>query len=217
MREEQYLRYNILKECGYNAEQAAKALEFVDTNELGKVKAYAAAGVEAAGWVYKNYRRHPIEYKVGQAYKTDGAIIGKDGFHAFRDIKELFGEWLECGSTRIFEVELSGMMDYCVHNSRACASDIKVLRELTIGEAAELCGGFILMVRNKKPILLDRDEAIIDDERLVGAFLTSVCGYIMCDDGVNVTYTNRDGGVVYQRPSDGVILGLVPERKEVLR
>ena len=199
MIEEQYLRYNILKRCGYDAEKAAKALEFIDSNELGKVKAYVTTGVEATGWVYKNYQRRPIEYKVGQRYKTNGAIIGKDGFHAFRDIKELFGEWLEYGFTRIFEVELGGLIDYCIHNSQACASDMTVLRELTVGEAAELCGGSVLMVRSGELIILDKDEVVSGGEdNIIGTFL-AMRGYMVLRDGTNVVCMDRDGRIVYQK------------------
>lgn len=79
-----------------------------------------------------------FKYEVGKTYHQDGTIICCcNGFHACTNPLDIFNYYHgDLHSLHFAEVELSGEMDKDF--DKVAASDIKIVRELTISELAEI-------------------------------------------------------------------------------
>jgi hypothetical protein len=76
----------------------------------------------------KDLKYRNFQYKVGKSYHYDGEIIScKAGFHACEDMNDCFST--HSISSRIFEVKLFGTIKEEL--AKHCASDIKIIRELS--------------------------------------------------------------------------------------
>jgi hypothetical protein len=79
----------------------------------------------------KDLKYRNFQYKVGKSYHYDGEIIScKAGFHACEDMNDCFST--HSISSRIFEVKLFGTIKEEL--AKHCASDIKIIRELSEDE-----------------------------------------------------------------------------------
>lgn len=87
---------------------------------------------------FKDWTCRGYQYKVGESYHQDGTIICCcNGFHACTNPMDIFNYYYgNLDSLHFAEVELSGEMDKDF--DKVAASDIRIVRELTISELAEI-------------------------------------------------------------------------------
>ena len=92
---------------------------------------------------YKAFRRdwsskHDFIYTIGETYHIDDEIrCGSRGFHACLNPLSVFNYY--CGTIdniHFAEVELSGVLD--VDKDKIAASDIKIVREISVSELADI-------------------------------------------------------------------------------
>ena len=112
------------------------AFEFVKKvkpqyNANGSLRAFKAFNSD---WYCRSFH-----YEVGKSYHKDGAIICcVNGFHACPNPLDVFTYYYgDLSKLRFAEVELSGKIDW--GDDKVAASDIKIVRELTASELAEIC------------------------------------------------------------------------------
>ena len=100
-------------------------------NDNGSLRAFKAFNKDLTCKYY-------FQYEVGKSYHQDGEIICCwNGFHACTNPLDVFGYYYgNLNSLRFAEVELSGEMHKIC--DKVAASDIKVIRELTLTELAEI-------------------------------------------------------------------------------
>ena len=79
-----------------------------------------------------------FKYKIGKSYHQDGNIkCCENGFHACPNPLDVFNYYNgKLNNLRFAEVELSGEMDW--KEDKVAASDIRIVRELTLSELAEI-------------------------------------------------------------------------------
>lgn len=86
-------------------------------------------------WTCRNF-----QYKVGKSYHEYGRIkCCKNGFHACINPLDIFNYyWGNLNKLHFAEVELSGDIDFDDDDSKVAAKDIRIIRELTVTELAEI-------------------------------------------------------------------------------
>ena len=79
-----------------------------------------------------------FQYEIGKSYHLDGNIICCGlGFHACPNPLDIFNYYRDdLDKLHFAEVELSGEMDW--YNDKVAASDIRIIRELTVSELADI-------------------------------------------------------------------------------
>lgn len=99
-------------------------------NDNGALRAYKAFN---ADWTCRGFK-----YEIGKAYHQDGKIEGcKNGFHACLSPLDIFKYYYgDVNQLRFAEVELSGEM--VSEGSKVAASDIKIVRELTLQDLVKI-------------------------------------------------------------------------------
>ena len=74
-------------------------------------------------------------YKVGKEYHIDGDIdVCKNGFHACQNALDVFDYYNMSPYTRYAMVELWGDVDFSEKGGKLCASDIRIVKEISIDE-----------------------------------------------------------------------------------
>ena len=72
-------------------------------------------------------------YKVGKEYHIDGDIkVCKNGFHACQNALDVFDYYNMSPYTRYAMVELWGDVDFSENGGKLCASDIRIVKEISI-------------------------------------------------------------------------------------
>ena len=96
----------------------------------GKLRAFKAFFHD---WTCRNFK-----YEVGKSYHQDGKIqCCENGFHACPSPLDIFDYYYgNLDKLHFAEVELSGTMDF--EDDKIAASDIKIVRELSASELAEI-------------------------------------------------------------------------------
>ena len=86
----------------------------------------------------RNLTCRGFQYKVGKNYNVDSAKLCEVGFHACTTGTDLFNYyWGKNNKDVVFyEVELDGITDEREDDSKVCGTSIRLLRKLTIAEAA---------------------------------------------------------------------------------
>ena len=99
-------------------------------NTNGKLRAFKAFN--------KGLTCRGFHYEIGKSYHQDGKIISCfNGFHACTNPLDVFQYYYgNLNVLRFAEVELSGEMDS--EDNKVAASDIKIVRELSVSELAEI-------------------------------------------------------------------------------
>lgn len=99
-------------------------------NKNGTLRAFKAFNYD---WTCRDFK-----YEVGKSYHIGGKIeCCWNGFHACTNPLNVFNHYSGyLYELRFAEVELSGKMDWA--NDKVAASDIRIVRELTISELAEI-------------------------------------------------------------------------------
>lgn len=102
-------------------------------NKIGALRAFKA-------FYYDWTCRNDFHYEIGKSYHQNGKIkYCENGFHACTNPLHVFNYyWGNLSERHFAEVELSGEMDFDDEDSIVAASDIKILRELTLSELAEI-------------------------------------------------------------------------------
>ena len=97
-------------------------------NANGTLRAFKAFN---ADWKCRDF-----QYEVEKSYHQDGKIeCCCNGFHACTNPLDVFNYYSgELRDLRFAEVEMSGEMDFNEYDSKVAASDIKVVRELSVQE-----------------------------------------------------------------------------------
>ena len=78
-------------------------------------------------------------YKVGKEYHIDGDIeVCKNGFHACQNALDVFAYYKMSLYRRYAMVELWGDVDFATDGKKLCASNIRIVKEMSIGELVEI-------------------------------------------------------------------------------
>ena len=98
----------------------------------GKLFAYKAFNSD---WTCRDF-----QYEVGKSYHKDGTIkCRRNGFHAGLNPLCVFNYYYgKLTNLHFTEAELSGEMSFSDEYSELAASDIRIIRELTVSELAEI-------------------------------------------------------------------------------
>ena len=88
----------------------------------------------------KDWTCREFQYEVGESYHQDGEIkCCKNGFHACCNPLSVFNYYYGyLDNLHFAEVELSGDMDWDFTNEKTAASDIRIIRELTVSELMDI-------------------------------------------------------------------------------
>ena len=88
----------------------------------------------------KDWACREFKYEVGKSYHQDGKIeCCENGFHACTNPLDVFNYYNgHLDELRFAEVELSGEMDFDDEDSKVAASDIRIIRELTVQELFDI-------------------------------------------------------------------------------
>jgi hypothetical protein len=101
-------------------------------NEKGNLRVFKSFN---ADWICRGF-----QYKVGKSYHQDGKIYCcENGFHACTNPLSVFDYYHgELSGIHFAEVELSGEISFAVTCDKVAASDIKIVRELTVQELCDI-------------------------------------------------------------------------------
>ena len=101
-------------------------------NENGALRAFKG--------FLRNWTCRGFQYEVGKSYHQDGKIkCCENGFHACINLLDVFNYYYgQLDTLHFAEVELSGEMDFNGKDSKVAASDIKIVRELTVQEMFDI-------------------------------------------------------------------------------
>jgi hypothetical protein len=81
-----------------------------------------------------------IHYEVGKSYHTEGRpVLCKNGFHACSKLVNCFKYYDFTPSDKVVEVELYGEIVGNENDKKVCASDIRIIRQLSWEEVFMLC------------------------------------------------------------------------------
>ena len=88
----------------------------------------------------KDWTCREFQYEVGESYHQDGEIkCCKNGFHACCNPLSVFNYYYGyLDNLHFAEVELSGDMVWDFTNEKTAASDIRIIRELTVSELMDI-------------------------------------------------------------------------------
>ena len=76
-----------------------------------------------------------FQYEIGKEYCLDGEIeLCANGFHACQNPLDVFYYYSMSSSTRYAMVELWGDVDFSEKGGKLCASDIRIVKEISIDE-----------------------------------------------------------------------------------
>ena len=85
-------------------------------------------------WTCKGFK-----YEVGKKYHCDGEILCcKNGFHFCTKLADCFNYYKFNSNNKVAEIEASGDIDSEEHNTKHCASDIEIIREITWHEVLDM-------------------------------------------------------------------------------
>ena len=119
------------------------SVESISFDAFGKIKnvkpQYNANGsLRAFKAFYGDWTCRDFQYAVGKSYHQDGIIqVCGNGFHACPNPLNVFNFYCgELSKLHFAEVELSGVIQW--GDDKVAASDIKIVRELSLTELAEI-------------------------------------------------------------------------------
>lgn len=122
-------------------------------SEINTITAYKALD--------ENFCCRGFQYEVGKSYHEDYEIeLCRNGFHACRNPLEVLSYDYEMSTSRFAEVELWGDVDECV-SMVSCASDIKIIRELSLKELIIL--GYEFASNNKSVYSNNTDNRYMEN------------------------------------------------------
>lgn len=80
-----------------------------------------------------------FKYEIGKEYCLDGEIeLCANGFHACQNPLDVFYYYSMSSSTRYAMVELWGDVDFAIDNEKLCATNIRIVKEMSIDELVEI-------------------------------------------------------------------------------
>ena len=80
-----------------------------------------------------------FQYEIGKEYCLDGEIeLCANGFHACQNPLDVFYYYSMSSSTRYAMVELWGDVDFAIGNEKLCATNIRIVKEMSIDELVEI-------------------------------------------------------------------------------
>src|SRR5574344_462932 len=98
---------------------------------MKKIKAYK---VFNSDWTCRDF-----QFEIGKSYHEDNIKICEKGFHACLKLSDCFYYYNFDKTNRVAEVELFGKIQRNNDDTKCCASDIKIVKELTWEEVLALC------------------------------------------------------------------------------
>lgn len=118
-------------EIGYGAFEGINKIKS-QYNENGALRAFKGFHSD---WTCRNF-----QYEVGESYHQEGKIkCWGNGFHACCNPLDIFNYYNgELSGLHFAEVELSGDLDLGYNNYNTAASDIRIIRELSVQELFEI-------------------------------------------------------------------------------
>lgn len=133
-------------------------------------------------------------YKVGKEYHIDGDIeVCKKGFHACQNALDVFDHYNMTPYTRYAMVELWGDVDFANDGKKICASDIRIVKEISIE--------YMVSVGIVKSVLAigvkeNNDTVIASDEELDG-----ICSNY---DGARISSCENNAPILSTRGSQDI-------------
>ena len=80
-----------------------------------------------------------FQYEIGKEYCLDGELeLCVNGFHACQNPLDVFDYYSMSSSTRYAMVELWGDVDFAIDNEKLCATNIRIVKEMSIDELVEI-------------------------------------------------------------------------------
>lgn len=80
-----------------------------------------------------------FQYEIGKEYCLDGELeLCANGFHACQNPLDVFDYYSMSSSTRYAMVELWGDVDFAIDNEKLCATNIRIVKEMSIDELVEI-------------------------------------------------------------------------------
>ena len=80
-----------------------------------------------------------FQYEIGKEYCLDGELeLCANGFHASQNPLDVFDYYSMSSSTRYAMVELWGDVDFAIDNEKLCATNIRIVKEMSIDELVEI-------------------------------------------------------------------------------
>ena len=80
-----------------------------------------------------------FQYEIGKEYCLEGELeLCVNGFHACQNPLDVFYYYPMSSSTRYAMVELWGDVDFAIDNEKLCATNIRIVKEMSIDELVEI-------------------------------------------------------------------------------
>ena len=80
-----------------------------------------------------------FQYKIGKEYCLEGELeLCANGFHACQNPLDVFVYYPMSSYTRYAMVELFGDVDFAIDNEKLCATNIRIVKEMSIDELVEI-------------------------------------------------------------------------------
>ena len=80
-----------------------------------------------------------FQYKIGKEYCLEGELeLCANGFHACQNPLDVFDHYNMSPYTRYAMVELWGDVDFAIDNEKLCATNIRIVKEMSIDELVEI-------------------------------------------------------------------------------
>ena len=133
-----------------------------------------------------------FQYEVGKTYKTDKAELCNCGFHACKKMEDVIDYYYPWNYywTRYCEVELGGTI--VEGKDKACATEITIIRMLSAGEVAELCGGLARVREGDTWNFVNKDGRLVSDTWYDGAGIFRE-GFALVERCDSFNYIGKDG------------------------
>ena len=80
-----------------------------------------------------------FQYEIGKEYCLEGELeLCANGFHACQNPLDVFDYYSMSSYTRYAMVELWGDVDFAIDNEKLCATNIRIVKEMSIDELVEI-------------------------------------------------------------------------------
>ena len=133
-------------------------------------------------------------YKVGKEYHIDGDIeVCKKGFHACQNPLDVFDHYNMSPYTRYAMVELWGDVDFAIDNEKLCATNIRIVKEMSIDDMVRV--GIVKSV-SVIGVKENNDTVIASDEELDG-----ICSNY---DGARISSCENNAPILSTRGSQDI-------------
>ena len=135
-----------------------------------------------------------FQYKIGKEYCLEGELeLCANGFHACQNPLDVFDHYNMSPYTRYAMVELWGDVDFAIDNEKLCATNIRIVKEMSIDEMVRV--GIVKSV-SVIGVKENNDTVIASDEELDG-----ICSNY---DGARISSCENNAPILSTRGSQDI-------------